>query len=190
MKTIEITKDYFDIELNSRVRKGSLLTVSDERAAELVAKNIATVFDLVSDPDEYVASPKWIKFTKSFTDIQTEDVQTQLNLKEVPPKTRVHQSFVRVTELFETAEGQADMNVSLGINEGGQDQVIMSSTAINNGIGEFTPNGSLGDIIIDEDGAANVQITTNITITPMAEENLQDLTAGEMEIYLLVSILY
>lgn len=135
------------------------------------------------------SSPKWLKISKTFQDFTTAGLYNDINLVTLPPRTRRHNAFVRVTENFETTEGQLSV-VQFRIGDNLDTANIMSLTETNGTLGEFASSGGLGDVTIDEDGAELVAITGGITIEPIAEESLNDLIAGKVDFYLLISALY
>lgn len=135
------------------------------------------------------ASPKWVKISKTYEDFITVGLYNDINLISLPPRTRRHNAFVRVTENFETTEGQLN-SVSFRIGDNLDTANIMSLIETNGALGEFASSGGLGDVTIDEDGGEPVMITGGITIEPLVEESLNDLTAGKVDFYLLISALY
>lgn len=136
--------------------------------------------------------PSWVKITKTFVDFQEAGTTSVVELFTANALDIVDAVFLKLNTLFATTEGElSGVNVSVGTTETAG--LFMADVSVGNTLGAHFDatigayNTASGPLFVDHGATAPMAVTVSLTITPLVAEDLTDLTAGEIEIWVLIN---
>lgn len=138
-----------------------------------------------SPPSNYASTPKWIKITKTYLDFAIEDLANDISIYTLPKMGYIHDIKIVTTEAFsggtiesyellvsESKSSNVKANLSLGLAQGPSSGQLIG--------------GSNSALISEKTLLAPVDIRAFVS---SSIGNLDEATAGIVDIYILVSLL-
>lgn len=127
-------------------------------------------------------SPGWVKFTKTYTDLAAAATTNSITLTTLPARGIVHDCYVNHTVQF-AGPGITGYTVTVGIS--GSLSKYQSSYTVSAAVPTSGPFTTISIARVMESGFA----TTDILLTGGAPVNLDNATAGSVDVYLMMSVL-
>lgn len=156
---------------------GNADNTSDANKPVSTATQTALDAKLTSVPTNYSG---WVKITKGFADFSTGALTNTINIYSLVAKGVMHATFVNATTKF-SGGLIATATLSIGVS-GGSAVKYLAATNVFTGAPLATPTSTTG--VESMSGATNITATLISTVA-----NLSSLSAGSVDIYLLVSTL-
>lgn len=141
----------------------------------LKVEGTAEINNLIVTSSEGISLPRWVKFTKSFSDFAVANTINSINLYELAPAGIIHAVKIKHSESFNIS----NYKIAVGI-----------AGALDKYASYFDINQTPGDTIFQLSNglfSENHANPTQILVTAKADSNLDTATSGQVSIWLLIS---